>query len=86
MRWFVTLLNEGGGEAVGSFANVTVDGRFNLDNVENEAHELLNRERRTGRNYVGFVISRGDGWLRLREVKRWTMHPDSIKALKEMKS
>ena len=86
MRWFVTLLGEGGHEAVGSFANVIVDGRLNMDNVENVAHDILSRERKLRSYYVGFSIQRGNSWLDCREVKRWMMATETIAKLKEMRS
>lgn len=86
MMWFVSLLNESGNEAVGSFGNVVIDGRLSRDNAENEAHRILSRERKVSPWYVGFSLQRGSRWSDCKEVKRFMMHPDSINALKEMRS
>ncbi len=53
---------------VGSFANISFDGRYNLDTLINLSIEYLNKHKRS--NYSGFIIHKGD-WLKENKVYQY---------------
>lgn len=45
---------------LGSFANISFDGRYSLDTIINLCFEYMNKNKRD--NFSGFIIHQG-GWL-----------------------
>ena len=53
---------------LGSFANVTFDGRYNLDTIINLAIEYMNKNKID--KYSGFIVHKGD-WLKENKVYQY---------------